>query len=130
MKVDLLAFGAHPDDVELGCAGTIALSIAQGKSVVLIDLTQGELGTRGSVELRRKEATVAASILGVQKRENLKFKDGFFVNDEAHQRVIIKNKTVQTKNRTMQCDNRPTYRPRKGKPIGKRLLFPEWFVED
>ena len=55
MKVDLLAFGAHPDDVELGCSGTIALSIAQGKFVVLIDLTQGELGTRGSVELRKEE---------------------------------------------------------------------------
>lgn len=89
MKVDLLAFGAHPDDVELGCAGTIALSIAQGKSVVLIDLTQGELGTRGSVELRKEEATAAASILGVQQRENLKFKDAFFVNDEAHQRRVI-----------------------------------------
>lgn len=89
MKIDLLAFGAHPDDVELGCAGTIALSIAQGKSVVLIDLTQGELGTRGSVELRKEEATAAASILGVQQRENLKFKDAFFVNDEAHQRRVI-----------------------------------------
>ena len=89
MKVDLLAFGAHPDDVELGCAGTIALSIAQGKSVVLIDLTQGELGTRGSIELRKEEATAAASILGVQQRENLKFKDAFFVNDEAHQRHVI-----------------------------------------
>ncbi len=89
MKVDLLAFGAHPDDVELGCSGTIALSIAQGKFVVLIDLTQGELGTRGSVELRKEEATVAASILGVQQRENLKFKDAFFVNDEAHQRRVI-----------------------------------------
>ena len=89
MKVDLLAFGAHPDDVELGCSGTIALSIAQGKSVVLIDLTQGELGTRGSVELRKEEATAAASILGVQQRENLKFKDAFFVNDETHQRHVI-----------------------------------------
>lgn len=89
MNVDLLAFGAHPDDVELGCAGTIALSIEQGKSVVIIDLTQGELGTRGSVELRKEEATAAASILGVQQRENLKFKDAFFVNDEAHQRRVI-----------------------------------------
>jgi len=89
MNVDLLAFGSHPDDVELGCAGTIALSIEQGKSVVIIDLTQGELGTRGSVELRKEEATAAASILGVQQRENLKFKDAFFVNDEAHQRRVI-----------------------------------------
>jgi len=89
MKVDLLAFGAHPDDVELGCAGTIALSVAQGKSVAIIDLTQGELGTRGSVELRKKEAAAAAIILGVHQRENLEFKDGFFVNDEVHQRLII-----------------------------------------
>ena len=81
MKVDILAFGAHPDDVELGCSGTLALSVAQGKKVVIIDLTEGELGTRGSVEIRKQEATAAANILGIQHRENLKFKDGFFIND-------------------------------------------------
>ena len=89
MKVDILAFGAHPDDVELGCSGTLALSVAQGKKVVIIDLTEGELGTRGSVEIRKQEATAAANILGIQHRENLKFKDGFFINDEKHQLQLI-----------------------------------------
>ncbi len=89
MNVDILAFGAHPDDVELGCGGVIALSVAQGKSVAIIDLTKGELGTRGNVELRIKEAEKAAKILNVKKRENLNFKDCFFVNDESHQLLII-----------------------------------------
>ena len=89
MNVDILAFGAHPDDVELGCGGVIALSVAQGKSVVIIDLTKGELGTRGNVELRIKEAEKAAKILNVKKRENLNFKDCFFLNDESHQLLII-----------------------------------------
>ena len=89
MNVDILAFGAHPDDVELGCGGVIALSVAQGKSVAIIDLTKGELGTRGNVELRIKEAEKAAKILNVKKRENLNFKDCFFANDESHQLLII-----------------------------------------
>ena len=89
MNVDILAFGAHPDDVELGCGGVIALSVAQGKSVAIIDLTKGELGTRGNVELRIKEAEKAAKILNVKKRENLNFKDCFFLNDESHQLLII-----------------------------------------
>ncbi len=89
MKLDILAFGAHPDDVELGCAGTITKEIKNGKKVGIIDLTQGELGTRGSAETRAQEAAKAAEILGVQVRENLKFRDGFFVNDEAHQLAII-----------------------------------------
>ena len=89
MKVDILAFGAHPDDIELGCGGSIALSIAQGKKVGLIDLTQGELGTRGSAEIRAKEAKAAADILTVSFRKNLGFRDAFFVNDEDHQRPII-----------------------------------------
>ena len=89
MNVDILAFGAHPDDVELGCGGVIALSVAQGKSVAIIDLTKGELGTRGNAELRIKEAEKAAKILNVKKRENLNFKDCFFVNDESHQLLII-----------------------------------------
>ena len=90
MITDILAFGSHPDDVELGSAGTIAKSISQGKKVAIIDLTQGELGTRGNVDKRKKESINAANILGVLKRENLKFKDGFFVNDETHQRKVIK----------------------------------------
>ena len=90
MKLDILAFGAHPDDVELGCAGTILKEVALGKKVGIVDLTRGELGTRGSAEIRDKEAAAAAAILGVSVRENLAFRDGFFVNDEAHQLEIIK----------------------------------------
>ena len=89
MKVDILAFGAHPDDVELGAAGTLAKEISLGKTVGIIDLTQGELGTRGSAEIRLQEAAKAKEVLGAKVRENLKFRDGFFLNDEAHQRAII-----------------------------------------
>ncbi len=90
MKLDILAFGAHPDDVELGCAGTIAKEIALGKKVGIIDLTRGELGTRGSEIIRDQEANAAAKILGVSIRENLNMRDGFFVNDEVHQLEVIK----------------------------------------
>ena len=90
IKLDILAFGAHPDDVELGCGGTIAKEIALGKKVGIIDLTRGELGTRGSAEIRDNEAAKAAKILGVTVRENLNMRDGFFVNDEEHQLAIIK----------------------------------------
>lgn len=90
IKLDILAFGAHPDDVELGCSGTIAKEISLGKKVGIIDLTRGELGTRGSAEIRDKEAAKAAEILEVAVRENLGFRDGFFVNDEKHQLEIIK----------------------------------------
>lgn len=89
MKVDILAIGVHPDDVELGCSGTIAKHIALGKSVGILDLTLGELGTRGSAELRTKEAYDSAKILGVAYRIQLQFKDGFFQNNEDHQRKII-----------------------------------------
>jgi N-acetylglucosamine malate deacetylase 1 len=90
MKLDILAFGAHPDDVELGCGGTIAKEISLGKKVGIIDLTRGELGTRGSAEIRDAEAKKAAEILGVSIRENLNMRDGFFINDEKHQLEIIK----------------------------------------
>lgn len=90
MKLDILAFGAHPDDVELGAAGTIAKEVSLGKKVGIIDLTRGELGTRGSAEIRDEEARKGAEILGVAVRENLRFRDGFFVNDEKHQIEIIK----------------------------------------
>lgn len=90
MKLDILAFGAHPDDVELGCAGTILKEISLGKKVGIIDLTRGELGTRGSASIRDQEAAAAAKILGVTVRENLGMRDGFFVNDETHQLEIIK----------------------------------------
>tara|TARA_B100000767_G_C19775457_1_gene542301 strand:+ start:5542 stop:6243 length:702 start_codon:yes stop_codon:yes gene_type:complete len=90
MKVDILAFGAHPDDVELGCSGSILSAISEGKRVGIIDLTRGELGTRGDAKTRDKEAEYAAAILGVSFRKNLGFRDGFFVNDEAHQFEVIK----------------------------------------
>jgi bacillithiol biosynthesis deacetylase BshB1 len=90
MKLDILAFGAHPDDVELGCGATIAKEISLGKKVGVVDLTRGELGTRGSAGLRDQEAANAAKILGVSVRENLRFADGFFVNDKEHQLEIIK----------------------------------------
>ena len=90
MKVDILAFGAHPDDVELGAAGTIIKSVKAGKKVVVIDLTEGELGTRGTVEQRLKEATAAAEVMGIVARENLGFRDGFFANDEVHQLAVVR----------------------------------------
>ena len=89
MKLDILAFGAHPDDVELGCSATLAKEVSLGKKVGIIDLTRGELGTRGSVAIRNTEAAMAAKILGVQVRENLDMRDGFFVNDESHQLRVI-----------------------------------------
>ena len=89
MKLDILAFGAHPDDVELGCGGTLAKQIAGGSIVGIVDLTRGELGTRGSVEIRNKESEAAGRILGIAVRENLDMRDGFFVNDEEHQMKVI-----------------------------------------
>lgn len=89
MKLDILAFGAHPDDVELGCGATIAKEISLGKKVGIIDLTRGELGTRGSAEIRDEEAKKAAKILKVAVRENLNFSDGFFINNKEHQLKII-----------------------------------------
>lgn len=89
MKLEILVFGAHPDDAELGAGATIAKEVSLGKKVGIIDLTRGELGTRGSADLRDKEAAAAAKILGVSVRENLKFADGFFVNDKEHQLKVI-----------------------------------------
>ncbi|MDO9276415.1 MAG: bacillithiol biosynthesis deacetylase BshB1 [Lutibacter sp.] len=90
MKLAILAIGAHPDDVELGCGATIAKEISLGKKVGILDLTKGELGTRGSAEIRAEEAKNGAKILGVTIRENLGFADGFFVNDEKHQLEVVK----------------------------------------
>lgn len=90
MKLDILAIGSHPDDVELGCSGTLINEIKRGKKVGIIDLTQGELGTRGTIETRYQEAADSAKIMGVAVRENLKMRDGFFRNDEAHQMQLIK----------------------------------------
>lgn len=90
MELDVLAFGAHPDDVELGCAGTIAKAVTEGKKVGIIDLTQGEMGTRGSKAIRAEESENAAKILGVSFRENLNFKDAFIFNDQNHQMEVIR----------------------------------------
>ncbi|GAB4160841.1 MAG: bacillithiol biosynthesis deacetylase BshB1 [Winogradskyella sp.] len=90
MKLDILAFGAHPDDVELGCGATIAKEVANGKRVGIIDLTRGELGTRGTAETRDKESSDAAKFLNVAVRTNMEFADGFFVNDQSHQIELIK----------------------------------------
>ena len=90
MKLDILAIGAHPDDVELGCGATLAKEISNGKTVGILDLTRGELGTRGTAKIRDVEASKAAEILGVTLRENLGLDDGFFMNDRDSQMKIIK----------------------------------------
>ncbi len=89
MKLDILAIGVHPDDVELGCSGTIINEIKNGKKVGIVDMTQGELGTRGTIETRYSEAANAAMIMGVQVRENLKMRDGFFENNETEKLKLI-----------------------------------------
>ncbi|MDX2301739.1 MAG: bacillithiol biosynthesis deacetylase BshB1 [Microscillaceae bacterium] len=89
MKLDVLVFAAHPDDAELSCSGTIASLVTQGKKVGIVDFTRGELGTRGTPELREEEAKLAAQILGITIRENLGFDDGFFIIDRTHQLVLI-----------------------------------------
>ena len=91
MKLDILVFAAHPDDAELSCGGTILSLVASGKKVGIIDLTEGEMGTRGTVQIRYKEALAAGRILGLSLRENLAFSDVFFVNDRFHQTKIIES---------------------------------------
>ncbi|MBL4656144.1 MAG: bacillithiol biosynthesis deacetylase BshB1 [Bacteroidetes bacterium] len=88
-KLSILAFGAHPDDVELGCGGTLLSHISQGKKVGIVDLTRGELGTRGTPEIRSEESAEAAKIIGVEIRENLGFEDGFFENSKENQLKVI-----------------------------------------
>ncbi|WP_417428411.1 bacillithiol biosynthesis deacetylase BshB1 [Halpernia sp.] len=90
MKVDFLAMGAHPDDVELGCGGTLAKLISEGKTVAIVDLTRGELGTRGTDQTRAQEAKTACEILGIAHRENLGMKDGFLKNSDEYQMQIVK----------------------------------------
>jgi bacillithiol biosynthesis deacetylase BshB1 len=89
MKLDVLAIGVHPDDVELGCSGALIIEIKNGKKGGIVDLTQGELGTRGTIETRFTEAARASEIIGASARENLKMRDGFFKNDEEHQLRLI-----------------------------------------
>ena len=90
MKLDILVFAAHPDDAELGAGATIAKEVALGRKVGIIDLTRGELGTRGTPEIRDMEADKAKQILGLTVRENLEFADGFFRNDKEHQLAVIR----------------------------------------
>jgi bacillithiol biosynthesis deacetylase BshB1 len=89
MKLDILAIAVHPDDAELGCAGTLMMEKSRGKKVGVIDLTRGELGTRGSPEIREQESVKATAIMGLDARENLGMADGFFNNDEAHKKILI-----------------------------------------
>lgn len=90
MKLDILVLAAHPDDAELCCAGTISKHISLGHKAGIIDFTHGELGTRGTPEIRASEAAKASEILGLSVRENLGLADGFFRNDEEHQRKVIR----------------------------------------
>lgn len=90
MKLDILVLAAHPDDAELGCSGTIAAHVAKGYKVGIVDLTQGEMGTRGTPETRLKESDDAAKILGLSARENMGFKDIYFKDDEFHQKELIR----------------------------------------
>lgn len=90
MKLDILAFGAHPDDVEISAGGTLAMQQSLGYKCGILDLTRGDLGTRGTPEIRDQEARDAAGELGVEIRENLGFRDGFFKNDEEHQLAVIR----------------------------------------
>jgi bacillithiol biosynthesis deacetylase BshB1 len=89
MKLDILAFGAHPDDIELSCAGTIIKAIKAGKKAGIVDLTEGQLGTRGTNELRLKEAANAAKIMGLSVRDNLGMMDGFFKDNDENRMLII-----------------------------------------
>jgi N-acetylglucosamine malate deacetylase 1 len=89
MKLHILAIAAHPDDIELSCAGTLIKHANAGQAVGILDLTQGELGTRGTPALRYQEAQYAAQVMGVKVRENARMADGFFRNDEEHQKQLI-----------------------------------------
>ena len=89
MKLDYLAFAVHPDDAELSCVGTLLIEKRNGKKIGIVDLTRGELGTRGTPETRKQESAASNAILQVDARENLGMADGFFKNDEEHQRKVI-----------------------------------------
>ena len=90
MKLDILAIGAHPDDIEISCSGTLMKQVGKGYKVGIADLTKGELGTRGDANTRMREVEQSTKIIGVQVRENLGFEDGFFKNDKEHQLELIK----------------------------------------
>ena len=124
-KLDILAFGAHPDDVELGCGGTLISAIAEGKKVGVIDLTKGELGTRGTTSQRLKEAQLASQIMGVTVRENLGMADGFFENNKENQFAIIE--TIRRYQPSIVLCNAPEDRhPDHGK--GSQLIVDACFL--
>ncbi|MFT4602539.1 MAG: LmbE family N-acetylglucosaminyl deacetylase, partial [Arenicella sp.] len=89
MKLDILAIAAHPDDAELSCVGTMMVAKSQGKKIGIVDLTQGELGTRGTADTRKEEAAAASEVMGLDARVNLKMADGFFQNTKENQLKII-----------------------------------------
>lgn len=90
MKLDIMVVAAHPDDAELTCAGTIMAHIAQGKKAGIIDLTRGEMGTRGTSEIREQESAAASKIMELSARKNLGFEDAFFTNDKKHQMELVR----------------------------------------
>ena len=89
-QIDILAFGAHPDDIELSCAGTILKHVSLGNKIGIVDLTRGELGTRGSAQIRDQESAKAAKILGVEFRHNMNFEDCFFENNNKNKLEVVK----------------------------------------
>ncbi len=96
MKLDILAFAAHPDDIELACSGTLIKHAKLGKKTGIVDLTQGELGTRGSAELRAIEAKKSAEIMGLEYRENLHLGDGYFeINETTLNKIIVEIRKTQ-----------------------------------
>src|SRR5690606_8246252 len=90
MKLDILAISSHPDDIELSCSGTLAAHVAKGYKVGILDLTRGEMGTRGTPEIRLKESALASGVLGLSIRENLGFEDVFFLDDKEHAMEVVK----------------------------------------
>lgn len=125
MKLDILVFASHPDDAELACAGTIARYARAGKKVGIIDLTRGELGTRGTAELRLQEAAESAGILGATLRENMNFEDGFFENNREHQLELVRK--MRQYRPDIVLANAPQDRhPDHGR--GGQLAYDAWFL--
>ena len=121
MKLDILAFGAHPDDVEISCGATLLKYAKEGKSIGIIDLTEGELGTRGSSEKRYEEANKAAEILGLKIRQNLNMGDGFIAQSEENKLKIIEQGTLLRSSASIFINSR-YYKKNKSDPELKRFL--------
>ncbi len=125
MKLDILAFAAHPDDVELSCSGTLLKHIDEGYKVGIVDLTRGELGSRGSADIRDQESADAAKLMGLSIRDNVGFRDGFFQNDEFHQLKIIE-KIRQYRPEIVLCNAVSDRHPDHGK--GSQLVSTACFL--